>query len=78
MKSMCQMNHSMRHILHLENAGEAHGMKLFGSRSVESMRIEKGFLSWKADLLTEFDPFETGLDRFVTFDKDNFIGKSGP
>ncbi len=39
-------------------------------------RVEKGFLSWKADLLTEFDPFETGLDRFVTLDKDNFIGKS--
>jgi len=27
-------------------------------------------------LLTEFDPFETGLDRFVTLDKGNFIGKS--
>jgi dimethylglycine dehydrogenase len=62
--------------LALRKAGEAHGMKLFGSRAVDSMRLEKGFLSWKADLLTEFDPFETGLDRFVTLDKDNFIGKS--
>ncbi len=62
--------------LSLRKAGEAHGMKLFGLRAVESMRMEKGFLSWKADLLTEFDPFETGLDRFVTLDKDNFIGKS--
>jgi len=39
--------------------------KLFGARAVESMRLEKGYLHWKADILTEFDPFETGLDRFV-------------
>jgi dimethylglycine dehydrogenase len=49
--------------LALRAAGEAHGLKLFGARAVESMRLEKGFLHWKADLLTEFDPFETGLDR---------------
>ena len=39
------------------------------------MRMEKGFLGWKSDLITEFDPFETGLDRFVNLKKDNFIGK---
>ena len=50
-------------------------MKLFGSRAVESMRMEKGFLAWKSDLLTEFDPYETGLERFVNLSKDNFIGK---
>ncbi len=58
----------------LTQAGEAHGLRLFGSHAVESMRMEKGFLHWKADLLTEFDPFETGLDRFVTLNKE-FIGK---
>jgi dimethylglycine dehydrogenase len=62
--------------LALREAGEAHGMKLFGLRAVESMRLEKGFLHWKADLLTEFDPYETGLDRFVAEDKPDFIGKS--
>ncbi|MBM1633556.1 FAD-dependent oxidoreductase [Sulfitobacter mediterraneus] len=61
--------------LALREAGKAHGMKLFGARAVESMRLEKGFLHWKADLLTEFDPFETGLDRFVRPDKGAFIGQ---
>jgi dimethylglycine dehydrogenase len=61
--------------LTLSKAGEEFGMMLFGSRAVESMRMEKGFLAWKSDLLTEFDPFETGLDRFVNLNKDNFIGK---
>ncbi|MEM8876840.1 MAG: FAD-dependent oxidoreductase [Pseudomonadota bacterium] len=61
--------------LALRKAGEGHGLSLFGARAVESMRIEKGFLHWKADILTEFDPFETGLDRFVTIGKGDFIGQ---
>ena len=59
----------------LRTAGEVPGMTLFGARAVESMRLEKGYLHWKSELLTEFDPFETGLDRFVKMDKDDFIGK---
>ncbi|TBX27821.1 GcvT family protein [Nioella sediminis] len=62
--------------LALRAAGKAHGLHLFGARAIESMRMEKGYLHWKADLLTEFDPFETGLERFVKLDKTEFIGKS--
>ncbi|MEM9636522.1 MAG: FAD-dependent oxidoreductase [Pseudomonadota bacterium] len=61
--------------LALRDAGEAHGLRLFGARAVESMRLEKGFLHWKAELITEFDPFETGLDRFVKLEKGAFIGR---
>ncbi|WP_299967739.1 FAD-dependent oxidoreductase [uncultured Roseobacter sp.] len=61
--------------LALREAGAAHGLGLFGARAVESMRMEKGFLHWKADLITEFDPFETGLSRFVKMDKGDFIGR---
>ena len=38
--------------------------------------MEKGYLHWKADLLTEFDPFETRLDRFVRMEKPDFVGKA--
>jgi dimethylglycine dehydrogenase len=62
--------------LALRAAGEAHGLTLFGARAVESMRMEKGFLHWKSDILTEFDPFETGLDRFVRMNKPDFVGKA--
>ncbi len=61
--------------LALREAGDAHGLRLFGSRAVESMRLEKGYMHWKGDLLTEFDPFETGLDRFVTLEKPGFVGR---
>ena len=50
-------------------------MTLFGSHAVESMRLEKGYRHWKADLITEFDPLESALERFVKLDKDDFIGK---
>ncbi len=62
--------------LALRQAGKAHGLTLFGARAVEAMRMEKGFLHWKADLITEFNPFETSLDRFVKLDKPDFIGKA--
>ncbi len=60
----------------LRQAGQAHGLKLFGARAVESMRLEKGYLHWKADLTTEYDPNECGLSRFVAMDKGDFIGKA--
>lgn len=62
--------------LALREAGAAHDMTLFGSRAVESMRLEKGYRHWKADLITEFDPFESDLDRFVKMDKGDFIGRA--
>ncbi|MEM8536425.1 MAG: FAD-dependent oxidoreductase [Pseudomonadota bacterium] len=62
--------------LALMDAGAAFGLTHFGALAVDSMRMEMGYLHWKADLLTEFDPFETGLDRFVTLDKPAFVGKS--
>ncbi len=61
--------------LALRDAGEEFGLELFGARAVESMRMEKGFLHWKAELITEYDPYETSLDRFVRLDKCAFIGK---
>ncbi len=60
--------------LALRQAGEAYGMTLFGARAVESMRMEKGYLHWKSDILTEFTPLETGLDRFVHLEKGDFVG----
>ena len=62
--------------LSLTKAGKEFGMQIFGARAVESMRMEKGFLAWKHDLITEYDPFETGLNRFTNLQKEDFIGKA--
>ena len=37
----------------LRSAGEAFGLTGFGLYAVESMRLEKGYRHWKADLITE-------------------------
>ncbi len=58
----------------LTAAGKPLGLAHFGLHAVESMRIEKGYRHWKADLITEFNPVESGLDRFVKMDKQ-FVGK---
>ncbi|MEM7669695.1 MAG: glycine cleavage T C-terminal barrel domain-containing protein [Pseudomonadota bacterium] len=56
-------------------AGEAHGLRPFGLYATESMRIEKGYRHWKADLITEFDPIESALERFVKLDHA-FVGRA--
>ena len=61
--------------LALREAGAPHDLRLFGSMAVESMRMEKGYLHWKADLITEFNPFETGLQRSGGDGKE-FVGKA--
>jgi dimethylglycine dehydrogenase len=39
------------------------------------MRLEKGYLHWKADLIVEQNPYEARLEHFVKLDKKDFIGK---
>ncbi|MBT3556752.1 MAG: FAD-dependent oxidoreductase [Rhodospirillales bacterium] len=61
----------------LTEAGEAFGLGRFGLYATESMRIEKGYRHWKADLIDERNPMESALDRFVKRDKPDFPGKAG-
>ncbi len=60
----------------LVKAGREHGLKLFGGRALNAMRIEKSFGSWAREFRPIYGPFEAGLDRFVDFKKDRFIGRS--
>ena len=57
-------------------AGRDYGLKLFGGRALNSMRIEKSFGSWAREYRPIYGPFEAGLDRFVDFKKSEFIGRS--
>jgi dimethylglycine dehydrogenase len=59
----------------LQEAGKAFDLSMFGLYATESMRMEKSYRHWKADLLYERNPMESGLDRFVNMDKPDFIGK---
>ena len=50
------------------------GIELFGSKTLDSLRLEKSFGSWAREYRPIYDPFEANLDRFVDLDKD-FIGR---
>ncbi|WP_340119242.1 FAD-dependent oxidoreductase [Pelagibius sp. 7325] len=57
-------------------AGQPHGLKPFGMFALNSLRIEKGYRAWKGDLSTDYTMLQAGLDRFVKWDKPDFIGKA--
>ena len=56
-------------------AGERHGLRDIGIYAVDSLRLDKCYRSWKADLEIGFSPLDASLDRFVDFDKPNFVGR---
>ncbi|MGI9407176.1 MAG: GcvT family protein, partial [Hyphomicrobiaceae bacterium] len=39
-------------------AGEPHGMKMFGSRALNALRLEKGFGSWATEFRPIYGPYE--------------------
>ena len=59
----------------IEKAGEGLGLKLFGSRALMSLRLEKSWGAWTMDFRPDFTVTESGLDFFVNWDKE-FIGKT--
>jgi dimethylglycine dehydrogenase len=59
----------------LAAAGTEFDLRPFGMRAMMSLRLEKGFGSWLREYKPDYGPAETGLDRFVNFDKGPFIGR---
>ena len=59
----------------LMQAGEELGIANYGLRALNSLRLEKGYLMLGGEITTERTPIEAGQDRFVDFDKGDFIGR---
>ena len=58
-------------------AGDEFDIRLFGSRALNALRLEKNFGSWGREFRPVYYPHETGLDSFCAFDKTaDFIGKA--
>ena len=43
--------------------------------ALDSMRLEKGYRSWKGDLTSDYNLFDCGLGRWVHFSKNKFVGR---
>lgn len=59
----------------LWSAGKELGLAHFGGRALSSLRLEKGYGSFNKDFRPDYTPGETGLARFVDFDKAGFTGR---
>ncbi len=68
---------SVDHAAAVYSAIREAGATPFGMYALNSMRIEKGYLTWKGDLSSDYSLLETGLGRFVKLDKEqDFPGKA--
>ncbi|KAB2848316.1 MAG: sarcosine dehydrogenase, partial [Hyphomicrobiaceae bacterium] len=56
-------------------AGLKHGMRDVGYRAIDSLRLEKRYLYWGADITPDYTPLEAGLGFAVAFGKGEFVGR---
>ena len=56
-------------------AGSPVGMLAAGYRAIDSLRLEKGYRYWSAEVTPEHTPLEAGLGFCVRLDKGDFIGR---
>jgi glycine cleavage system T protein len=59
----------------LWEAGGAHGLLAGGYKAIDSLRLEKGYRVWGADITPEDTPYEAGLGFAVRDDKE-FVGRA--
>lgn len=58
-------------------AGQDLGLKPFGMRAMMSLRLDKLFGSWAREFSPDYFPGETGIDRFIRWNKEaDWIGKA--
>jgi dimethylglycine dehydrogenase len=73
----CPPSYQLHVFESLMKAGAEYGIRLFGSRALNSLRLEKSYGSWGREYRPIYGPLEAGLERFVALDKPaDFIGKA--
>jgi 4-methylaminobutanoate oxidase (formaldehyde-forming) len=59
----------------LWEAGREHGLVAGGYKAIDSLRLEKGYRVWGADMTPEDTPYEAGLGFAAKLDKPDFLGR---
>ena len=71
----CPMEFGLRLWDTLWEAGRDQGLVAGGYKAIDSLRLEKGYRVWGADITPDETPYEAGLDFAVKLDKGEFIGR---
>ena len=56
-------------------AGADFGIREFGFNAMLSLRLEKSFGIWSAEFTQLYTAAQTGMDRWIAWDKGDFIGR---
>ena len=80
-----ELGYELHHPIEMQNyifdqlmeAGADLGLKPFGMRAMESLRLEKSYRMIGRELSIEYSALESALDRFVNLAKPDFIGREG-
>jgi dimethylglycine dehydrogenase len=78
-----ELGYELHHPIEMQNyifdalieAGASFGIRPFGIRAMDSLRLEKSYKLVGRELSIEYAALESGLDRFVDFDKGPFLGR---
>ena len=60
----------------LLEAGAELGIKEWGFYAMNSLRLEKSFGIWNAEFMQDRTPGMTGMERWIAWDKGDFIGRA--
>ena len=74
-----ELHPAMEHIEPLYDAlieaGAPFGIRDFGLYAVNSLRLEKAYRSWGSELTNEVTLIDAAMERFIKFDKGDFVGR---
>ena len=78
-----ELGYELHHPIEMQNtifdalmeAGAPFGIKPFGIRAMDSLRLEKSYKLVGRELSIEYAALESGLDRFVDLGKGPFLGR---
>ena len=59
----------------LLEAGAEHGLGEYGYNALLSLRLEKSFGIWSREFTQAYTPSMTGMDRWIAWDKGDFVGR---
>ncbi|MBE7475091.1 MAG: hypothetical protein DPW09_05635 [Anaerolineae bacterium] len=71
----CGMEYGQRLWDTLWAAGQPEGLVAGGYRAIDTLRLEKGYRYWSADIGPDYTPYEAGLGFAVKLNKGDFIGR---
>jgi glycine cleavage system T protein len=71
----CPTEYGLRLWDTLWEAGQPEGMVAAGYKAIDSLRLEKAYRYWSAEITPDYTPYQAGTGFVVKMDKGDFLGR---